>query len=170
MTRGPTIGVLSPYVGGSYYGEILTGIALAASAVNGRVVAVQTVEAGSFHAHSVGTSDFRDHVAWDHVGGFVVVANAVDPAYLAALRAAGKPVVLVSHEAAGFACPVVLPDDSGIRGAVAHLVEHGHRDIAFVGCRSVLDVRERYDGYVEALRELRHRARSPSRVRGGQQP
>ena len=130
MTRGPTIGVLSPYVGGSYYGGILTGIARAASAIDGRVVAVQTVEAGSFHADSVGTSGFRDQVAWDHVGGFIVVANAVDSAYLDSLRTAGKSVVLVSNEAAGFSCPVVLPDNSGIRSAVAHLIEHGHRDIA----------------------------------------
>jgi diguanylate cyclase (GGDEF) domain len=144
---------LSPYVGGSYYGDILAGIASATSAVGGRVVAVQTLEAGSYSADLLDASDLRHPVAWDHVAGFVVVANAVDSEYLHALRAAGKSVVLVSHEYPDFACPVVLPDNGGIRDAVAHLIEHGHRRIAFVGYLSVSDIRERFKGYVETLRD-----------------
>jgi diguanylate cyclase (GGDEF)-like protein len=153
VVRGPTIGVLSPYVGGSYYGDILAGIASAAAAVDGRVVAVQTLEAGSYSADLFEASALRDPIAWDHVAGFVVVANAVDADYLHALRAAGKSVVLVSHEYPEFACPVVLPDNGGIRDAVAHLIEHGHRRIAFVGFLAVSDIRERFKGYVETLRE-----------------
>jgi len=142
---------LSPYVGGSYYGDILAGIVRATSAVGGRVVAVQTLEAGSYSADLFDASDLRHAVAWDHVDGFVVIANAVDVEYLKALRAAGKSVVLVSHEYPDFACPVVLPDNDGIRDAVAHLIEHGHRRIAFVGYLSVSDIRERFKGYVETL-------------------
>jgi diguanylate cyclase (GGDEF)-like protein len=154
VSTGPTIGVLSPYVGGNYYGEVLGGIVAAAAQVDGRVVAVQTLEAGSFHAYSVGTPDFRHRVAWDVVDGFVVVANAVDPDYLEALRAAGKPVVMVSYEVEGFECPVVLPGTSGIQAAVTHLVEHGHARIGFVGCRSVFDISERYEAYAESMRDL----------------
>jgi DNA-binding LacI/PurR family transcriptional regulator len=153
VARGPTIGVLSPYIGGSYYGDILAGIASAAAAAGGRVVAVQTFEAGSYMADLFDTSDLRHPVAWDHVAGFVVVANAVDSEYLQALRDAGKSVVLVSHEYAEFACPVVLPDNDGIRDAVAHLVEHGHRRIAFVGYLAVNDIEERFACYVAALLE-----------------
>src|SRR3954464_12452353 len=118
VASGPTIGVLSPYVGGSYYGDILAGITSAAAAVDGRVVAVQTFDAGSYMADLFNASAMRQPVAWEHVAGFVVVANAVDSAYLQALRDAGKAVVLVSHEYAEFASPVVLPDNAGIRDAV----------------------------------------------------
>ena len=152
MVRGPTIGVLSPYVGGSYYGQILAGIGRATAEVGGRVVAVQTTVAGSFHASTYASSDFRHRVAWDHVDGFVVVANAVDETYLNDLRAAGKSVVMISIEVPGFECPVVLPANDGIRDVVTHLVGHGHQRIGFVGCRSIFDIAERYDVYVETMR------------------
>jgi len=37
--------------------------------------------------------------------------------------------------------------------AVRHLIEHGHRKIAFAGTLSQLDMRERYEGYQAALSE-----------------
>lgn len=149
---GPTIGVLSPFVGGRYYGEILEGVARATSAVGGSVIAVQTLEAGSYNADFLGASGFRSPAAWDHVVGFVVIANAVSQEYLEALSAAGKPVVMVGHEYPKFPCPVVLPDNGGIREAVAHLIDHGHRRIAFVGFLSVGDVQDRFQGYLETLK------------------
>jgi diguanylate cyclase (GGDEF)-like protein len=88
------------------------------------------------------------------VAGFVVVTDAVDDGYLAALRRAGKPVVLISHEVVGLDVPVVAPDNrGGVREAVAHLYAHGHRRIAFAGHLAQADLRERYEAYREALGE-----------------
>jgi DNA-binding LacI/PurR family transcriptional regulator len=140
-------------VRGNYYGEVLSGIADATSAPVARSSPVQTMEAGSFSAEFIGTAGFRPAVAWDHVAGFVVWRTPVDPRYLHALRAARKPVVMVSHEYPDFPCPVVLPANTGIRAAVAHLIAHGHRRIAFVGFVSVSDIRERFQAYVETLRD-----------------
>jgi diguanylate cyclase (GGDEF)-like protein len=148
----PDIGVLSPFVGGDYYGAIIAGVNQAAVAAGHRVIAVQTLDPGSHSADHSGLPDFRRPVAWQHLDGFVVLPGAVDAAYVQALRLASKPVVLVGHDLADLACPVVLSDNrAGVREAVTHLVEHGHRRIAFAGNLANFDPRERYEGYREAL-------------------
>jgi signal transduction histidine kinase len=149
----------------------------AAEAEGARVVLVQTLDLRLFGAGSEAgdqaaeagaaylgvrapagpdavTPTFMVRTGWDHLSGFLVVTNAVDLRYLEALRKAGKPVVMLNHEVEGFSCPVVRPDNrAGISQAVAHLVGHGHRRIAFAGCLIQSDIRERLDAYREALTE-----------------
>src|SRR5690606_20386280 len=60
----------------------------------------------------------------------------------------------VSERPEGLSCCTVLPDNrGGARAATQHLIEHGHRRIAFAGSLAQLDLRERYEGYIEAHRE-----------------
>ncbi len=145
------IGVLSPLIAGSYMSSVLSAIADAVAGAGGRMIAIQTLDP------SQGDIDTRVphyglRAAWEQVAGFIVVVNAVDRSYLEALREAGKPVVLLSQEVEGFSCPVVQADNrSGVLLAVAHLIEHGHRRIAFVGSLFQSDTRERYEAYREAL-------------------
>src|SRR5207253_8033376 len=48
----------------------------------------------------------------------------------------------------------VTDNAAGIRGAVRHLVEQGHRRIAYLGdMRSIATAAERHQGYVEELAE-----------------
>src|SRR4029077_8682101 len=50
--------------------------------------------------------------------------------YIQKLKAAGHPVVFVGT---GAGSPAVVPDnEGGIRRAMLHLKEHGHRRIAFI--------------------------------------
>jgi diguanylate cyclase (GGDEF)-like protein len=150
---GASVGVLSPFVGGDYYGSIIAGANGAAVSAGGRVIAIQTLQPGSKSADDTGVPDFRMPVAWDHLDGFLVLPGAVAGAYVAALQGAGKPVALIGHRIPDTECPVVLTDNrSGIAQAVAHLVAHGHERIAFSGHLSGTDVRERYDAYCEAMR------------------
>jgi diguanylate cyclase (GGDEF)-like protein/PAS domain S-box-containing protein len=116
------------------------------------VVAVQTLDS-TLGDDYIGPPTFNSPVARDHVAGFVTIINAVAEPFLESIRSLGKPVVMVSHRAPGFECPVVLPDNrTGIVEAVDHLVQHGHTRIAFAGNVSQHDVAERYDAYAEALR------------------
>jgi len=150
----PTIAVLSSWFGGVYFGGILSGIAEAVQAAGGRVLAVQTLEAGTYGTDLAAPPDFRLPVGWDRAAGFVVVLNAVDREYLTALRGAGKPVVLISNVVEGFPAPVVLPDNRmGTRSAVEHLLDHGHRHIAFAGFPVQSDLAERYDSYRQTLQD-----------------
>ncbi|MBO0870141.1 MAG: EAL domain-containing protein, partial [Micromonosporaceae bacterium] len=154
MVEGPTIGVLTMSVGCEYFGGILGGIARTTAAEGGRMIVIQTLGAGTFDFDPPEPPDFRHPIAWDHVSAFIVILNSASLAYLQAIRRAGKPVIMISDDMAGFPCPVVLPDNrSGVREAVLHLVGHGHRDIAFAGYLELHDLRERYEAYRDALLE-----------------
>ena len=145
------IGVLSPLVAGSYMSAVLSAVESTVATAGGRVIAIQTLDLSQGGLDTL-VPQYNLHAAWDHVAGFVVLVNAVDRTYLEALRGAGKPVVLLSEEMAGFSCPVVRPDNrSGVLQAVAHLVQHGHRRIAFVGSPFQPDARERLDAYRDVL-------------------
>jgi diguanylate cyclase (GGDEF)-like protein len=147
------VGVLAPFVGGTYYGSLVAGVGAATELYGRRLIAIQTLDAAADLTVNGGDSAFDAAVAWDHVSGFVALADAVRPEYLARLARAGKPVVLVGHTVAGLDLPAVLSDNSaGMKAAVTHLIrDHGCRRIAFTGYLAATDVRERYDAYVEVL-------------------
>ena len=71
------------------------------------------------------------------------------------VTAAGLPVVFVDREPVGHDSDVIHHDDAaGVRLAVEHLIEHGHRRIAFTGDSSDLPTtRERLRVHREVLRE-----------------
>lgn len=152
MPRERALGVLSPFLGGWYYGGILSGVASAAHQAGSTVVAIQTLDAGTDQIEVREPPDLAYPLGWSHVDGFVVVTNAATVKYLTAIRDAGKPVVLVSHEYRELELPMVRADNrTGVREAVTHLIEHGHRRIAFAGYLGAEDVRERYEAYRESL-------------------
>ena len=137
---------------GVYFSTLVSGIHREATAAGARVIAVQTLDSGTTAVDIPIAPDHRHEIAWNQVDGFVVILNAVDHDYLAALRASGKQVVLISEDAPSPGCPRVLPDNrSGARQAVRHLLEHGHQRIAFAGNLRQKDIRERYEAYRDEL-------------------
>ncbi len=154
-----TVLVLAPWTAGYYFGEILAGIAHEVSAAGGRIVVVQTLDAGTANDAAVEAPDFTTRIAWDYADGAIAVAAATSSPYLEALRAAGKAVTLASNRIPGFDAPVAMPDNQGgTRSAVLHLIEHGHRRIGFVGHLAQADMRERWAAYRETLEEQGLRA------------
>jgi diguanylate cyclase (GGDEF)-like protein len=152
MTQGYTLGVLSTSFGGAYFGELLASISANQDASGGRLVAIQTLDAGTFKIDVREPPAFPYRVAWDQVCGFVVILNAVSSAYLQAARDAGLPVVVISDIPADFECPLVLPDNfGGTKDATEHLIQHGHRRIAFAGLLRQGDVLERYEAYRQTM-------------------
>jgi diguanylate cyclase (GGDEF)-like protein len=152
VPTGLRVGVLSPFVGGDYYGAIIAGLNAAATAQGGRVLALQTLDPGAHGADYCGVPDVRLQVAWSHFDAGVVLPGAVDARCVRQLQHGGKPVVLVGHTLRDAQCPTVRVDNrAGVRASVEHLVEHGHRRIAFAGQLAGSDVHERYEGYLEAL-------------------
>jgi diguanylate cyclase (GGDEF)-like protein len=147
-----TVAVLSPFVGGDYYGALIAGVNRAAVAAGGRTIAVQTLDPGSPSADVSGVPDFRQPVAWRHLDGVVVLPGAVDAGYARGLRDAGIAVVQIGHELPGVGSPVVVADNrGGVRDSVHHLVAHGHERIAFGGDLDHFDLRERHEGYRTGL-------------------
>ncbi|GAB4058611.1 EAL domain-containing protein [Catellatospora paridis] len=152
MSPDLTLGVLSPFLGGWYYGGVLAGIARAAAEAGAGIIAIQTLDAGTEHIEVTEAPDLSYPVAWQHVSGFVVVLQAVTHRYLHLFADTGRPFVSVSHELHDLDYPVIMPDNrTGVTEAVDHLVAHGHRRIAFAGRLETEDIRERYEAYRKAL-------------------
>jgi len=149
-----TFGVLSPFVGGDYYGAIIAGINRAAASEGNRIIAFQTLDPGSHGADFSGVPEFRRPVAWRHLDGLIILPGAVHASYARAIQRADKPIVLVGHQLPDVECATALVDNrAGVRAAVAHLLDHGHERIAFGGDLTSFDLRERHEGYREALIE-----------------
>jgi DNA-binding LacI/PurR family transcriptional regulator/anti-anti-sigma regulatory factor len=135
----PTIGFLTPYVSGIYYGNVLTGAIQAAHHAGARLIVFQ---------ESAARID-QSRLAWDQIDGWVAV---LDTTGVELLAQAGAPVVTISTPAPNV--PFVCADNQGgTYAAVLHLIAHGHRQIAFIGHRDNLDVGQRYAGYCQALAE-----------------
>lgn len=150
--RGYVVGVLSPVIGGYYFGRVLAGIARAVRADGHRVVAVQTYPADLEREQFPQRPPEGVSVGLDMVDGLIVITSAVDRTTLARLQARCVPTVLVSERVPGIDAPVVTPDNAGgIRAAVEHLIGHGHREIGFLGSLRQSDILERYEAYRETL-------------------
>ena len=104
------------------------------------------------------------------VDGLIVVPAAGSHRFLRDQMAAGTKVVCVDRPADGLAVDTVVVDNkNGAYGAVRHLLERGHRRIAFLGDRDDLwSVQERYEGFTEAL-AAEGLAPDPALVRHGLQ-
>ncbi|MFC8921045.1 LacI family DNA-binding transcriptional regulator [Cellulosimicrobium sp. NPDC057127] len=89
------------------------------------------------------------------VGALVVTPTATDHSSLQPEIEGGTPVVFVDRPAEGIeADTVVIDNRGGVRAAVRHLLDHGHRRIALVGDESRLwTFQERCDEFVATLRE-----------------
>jgi LacI family transcriptional regulator len=89
------------------------------------------------------------------VDALLVVPASGDHRYLLPELSAGTPIVFLDRPPRGLDADTVLLDNvGGARMAVAHLVAHGHRRIAFVGdAPALFTAGERLGGYRAALRD-----------------
>lgn len=87
------------------------------------------------------------------VDGLVIVPAGDDQSYLFDERRAGTAVVFVDRPPNNIDADSVIADNrDGSSQGVNHLIEQGHRRIAFLGdLTTIWTARERYSGYVEAL-------------------
>ncbi|OIQ87525.1 cyclic di-GMP phosphodiesterase Gmr [mine drainage metagenome] len=147
-----TVLVLTPSLGGHYFGELLAGLTQEVAGVGGRLVVVETLPEAAPRDEAGAPGDFATPVAWSHVDGVVSITTAVGAPYLRRLREAGRPVVLSSTLMADFDAPAAMPDNhGGTFTAVEHLIGHGHTRIGFVGNLAQQDIRDRMAAYERAL-------------------
>jgi LacI family transcriptional regulator, galactose operon repressor len=87
------------------------------------------------------------------VDGLIIAPASTDHSYLQRDRAAGVALVFVDRPASFVDADVVLSDNAGgAAAAVSHLIDRGHRRIAFLGDRPELHTAvERLRGYRDAL-------------------
>ncbi|WP_438017281.1 substrate-binding domain-containing protein [Sorangium sp. So ce315] len=139
--RPRSVGVIAPILSGSFWGPALIGIHEAAQQRGFRTLVLRGTPS-EVQAPSL---------AREQVDGWIVV---IEFDGLEELVRAEVPFITLGARPSDIGCPSVLPDNhGGIRSAVRHLIEHGHRRIAFVGNLAAYDVRERRDAYKDTLVE-----------------
>jgi LacI family transcriptional regulator len=98
--------------------------------------------------------EYLDLLLEQRVRGVLVTPVDPDAERLAALPRLGLPVVLVDRKGGDDWCSVSVDDEVGGHLAVTHLVESGHRQIAFVGGPDSLgQVADRLAGARRAIQE-----------------
>lgn len=141
MKDNKVIGVLISYFGSFYFGTLMIAIHNAALRAGASLVIIRTT-----------SIDPEDLLANDNVVGWIIVQSAVTHNYASRLADLGKPIVAIGNRIPSQYGQVVVSDnEQGMMQAVEHLIEHGHRQIAFIGYMEQDDMKARYSGYLKAL-------------------
>lgn len=133
------VGVVAPQLSSLYYGELLRGIH---GVLHPHAIELLAIQGSPAEVAALG-------LAMRAADGWIAVNDA---GQVERLAQPGAPIVTIGALASASAIPAVLPNNhGGMRAAVAHLIGHGHRAIAFVGSLAHFDTRQRYEGYLSAL-------------------
>lgn len=145
--RTSTVGLLVADVANEFSAAVHAGVEEAA---RGRNMAVLTA---SIADDPVRERDVVRAFSSRRVDGLVVVPSGGDQSAQWNERDIGVPVVFVDRAPRGVSADCVLTNnrDGSIVG-IRHMIEIGHRDIAFLGGVSRLDTsQERFEGFLEAM-------------------
>ncbi|MBA3471573.1 MAG: substrate-binding domain-containing protein [Herpetosiphonaceae bacterium] len=140
MARRRAIGLVTSFISGRFFEQVLRGIQQIARQHLVDVVVV----------HGTPEHVALTQVGQQHVDGWLVLTYTVGVELLAEQ---GKPIVTISGRRPDLALAAVLPDNrGGVERAMEHLIELGHTCIAFVGDTEIGDIHERYVAYQSMLK------------------
>lgn len=145
--RTSTVGLLVDDVANPFFADIHRGVEDIARERGVAVMAASLDRRADLEAEVVGTFAAR------RVDGLILVPTAPDQGYLQAELRKGWPIACVDRLPNGVSVDSVLADNrAAARMATQHLLDHGHRRIAFLGDASTLmTAQERLAGHREAL-------------------
>lgn len=143
--RHDAIGIVFPDLSGPYFSSVILGYE-EASAARGRSVLILGTH---------GRTDTERQVLElaDRVDGMVVMGRTIGDEPIAELDRRGVPVVLLARPPVAWADSVRTVNRPSAEALVGHLLEHGHREIAFLGDpNGSTDAGERWEGFLAAHR------------------
>ncbi len=148
--RRRVIGVVVPSVAMPYVPAVLAGIE---DELHGHGYSLLAGSNGSSREQQAGRVK---RIVDEGVSGLIVypIDYEPDPDLFAKLAAGGLPIVLIDRHLIGHAFDAVLADNvGGAFTAVTHLLDQGHRRVAFVSTDNLTttSVAERLQGYQQAL-------------------
>jgi LacI family transcriptional regulator len=148
-SRSNIVGVLVHDILNPYFAELVAALDVHLSALG------LTVILGNHGDDCLRQRHFIETMLQYRADGIIICPSVgTTPDDINRMTKAGMPTVLVAREVSDLeTSPVIRGDDrTGIRFATAHLIERGHRRIAFVGGRQQSSAgRERRRGYQEAI-------------------
>jgi DNA-binding LacI/PurR family transcriptional regulator len=147
--RTLTVGLVVTTVADPFAGEVACGIEQVAQDRGYALFLANSNADGEYERRVV------QSLAERRVDGIIVTSSRVGSDYLPMLAQLNVPMVLVNDQYPGeFVHSVMIANEDGSRAATNHLIELGHRRIAYVGDRSGYQTdTERLKGYKQALAE-----------------
>ena len=147
--RTHTIGALLPDLYGEFFSELIRGIDLAARA-RGLHLLVSSAHDGVEEA-AAALRAMRGRV-----DGMLILSSRADLDFLQANLPDTLPAVLLNSGVRSRHYSVLnIDNEGGARAMVRHLVQAGHRDIAFIaGPADNFDAQQREHGFRQAMAEL----------------
>jgi LacI family transcriptional regulator len=141
--RHDAIGIVFPDLSGPYYSAVILGYE-EASAIDGRSVLI-------LGTHRRANVDGQVRALADRVDGIVLLGQTVGDAVVHELVGRGLPSVMLARPAPEGADSIRTENRESARQLAAHIIEHGHRRIAFLGDPSASpDAAERWEGFLQA--------------------
>ena len=149
LGRADAIGLVVPDIANPFFACLAASAEAAASRIGLGVVLCATLNDPAREL------DYVDRLSRNHVDGLIFVTNHCDDGSLAErINAVGRVVILDEDVPGSQAPKVFLDNEAGGRLAARHLVEAGHRRVAFVGAgRGMLSTTERLAGFRQTLSE-----------------
>jgi len=140
MSRRRTIGLITTFISGRFFEQIMSGVQEVAWH---NQVDVLVIHGTPEHIALTG-------VAQQCVDGWIVLTYTQGMDLLAQQN---KPIVTISCRVPGQNFSAVFPDNrQGTKAIMDHLISQGHQRIAFVGDTSIGDIQERYTTYQAVLK------------------
>jgi LacI family transcriptional regulator len=141
--RSDTIGLVVPDIGNTFFAHLAAAVEEAAEARGFGVMLCVTANRIERELH------YLERLSRNHVDALLFVTNHVDDGRLAAAIGKSKAVVLLDEDVTGAKADKIFADNEG-GGALAaqHLLEAGHRRLAYVGGpKDLMSARERREGF-----------------------
>jgi LacI family transcriptional regulator len=137
------LGIVFPDLSGPYFAEVLRGFE-AEGTHHGESVVILSTHGGQAPADRLRKLAAR-------VDGVLILGHTVPDAAIVELRASGRPVVLLARPPVSDADSVRAENRQAAQTLASHLLEHGHRQMAFIGDpNSSPDGAERWGGFLAA--------------------
>jgi LacI family transcriptional regulator len=144
--RHEAIGIVFPDLSGPYYSAVILGYE-EASAADGRSVLI-------LGTHRRQNAESQVLALADRVDGIVIMGRTVSDDVVAEFAERGIPTVVLARPAQGAADSVRTQNRGTAMQLVGHMVDHGHREIAFLGDpEASTDAAERWEGFRDAHRK-----------------
>jgi LacI family transcriptional regulator len=149
LGRSETIGFVIPDIANPFFARLAAAVEEAAAEQGIGVVLCATLNRREREL------DYLYRLSRNHIDGLLFVTNHVDDGELAQAVNATPAVVLMDEDVNGSQGYKVFTDnDQGAFLAASHLIEAGHRRIAFVGGHvALMSGRERFGGFRRAFAE-----------------
>ncbi|WP_051620828.1 substrate-binding domain-containing protein [Paenibacillus sp. UNC451MF] len=141
MSLSRFIGVITPYLDGSFYGGLLYELNRITIERGYRLIVIKTPKTNN---------DYSIPLATVHAAAWIVVDYPLNECIVNELKRLKRPIIGINHDSLHYPS-IHFANEKGMEMAVEHLFQHGHRRIAFVGNMMNRATNSRYFGYANAF-------------------